>query len=94
MSKYQLLIPFLDAQDGPVITLSFAQIEAIVGPLPREMRTNPKWWGTTRSSRYLQTHLWKWRQAGYIADLPDFSAETVTFRRRLADKGADNRTKA
>lgn len=33
--KYQPLAEFLNAFDGQEITLSFAEIEALVGPLPK-----------------------------------------------------------
>jgi len=29
-------------------------------------------------------HTYVWRDAGYVADRPDFAAETVTFRRVAA----------
>jgi hypothetical protein len=81
-SRYDRLAEHLAGLDAPVITLTFAEIEAIVGPLPGEARrTNPSWWGTTPRARYRHPHTRYWRAAGYQADRPDLAAETVTFRR-------------
>jgi len=80
-SKYDRLADHLVAIGAPVITMTFAEIEAIVGPLPTIARHESPWWGATAASRYAYAHALRWRQAGYVADRPDFAAETVTFRR-------------
>ncbi len=80
-SKYDRLADHLTTHDGEEITLTFAEIEAIVGPLPRYARRAPSWWGVTPSGGRWFGHTFAWRQAGYVADRPDFAAETVTFRR-------------
>ncbi len=80
-SKYDRLADHLAALDAPVVTLTFAAIEALVGPLPATARRDKYWWGTTTFARYASAHILAWWQAGYIADRPDFTAETVTFRR-------------
>lgn len=79
-SKYDRLGDHLAALDAPVITMTFTEIEAVVGPLPMQARYHAIWWGATSAGRYLHPHALTWRQAGYVADRADFAAEAVTFR--------------
>ncbi len=83
-SKYDRLVDHLAASGAATITLTFAEVEAVLGPLPTQARHTPSWWGATPAGRYLHPHALAWRQAGYVADRPDFAAETVTFRRVAA----------
>lgn len=47
--KYQPLADFLAAQPGGEVTLTFAQIEEVVGrPLPAGAQS-PAWWSTARA---------------------------------------------
>ncbi len=80
-SKYDRLGDHLAAIGAATITLTFAEVEAVVGPLPAIARRDRYWWVATARTRYIQPHLFSWRQAGYVADHPDSAAETVTFRR-------------
>jgi hypothetical protein len=80
-SKYDRLADHLVSLDAPVITLTFAKVEAIVGPLPWSARHTWKWWGVTDRGSYQYPHATHWRRAGFVADRPDFAAETVTFHR-------------
>jgi len=80
-SKYDRLADYLATFDLSAVTLTFAEVEAIVGPLPKAARHDLAWWGATAHGRYLSAHALHWWRAGYTADRPDFAAETVTFRR-------------
>ncbi len=80
-SKYDRLADHLAAIGAATITLTFTEVEAVIGPLPAQARYAPDWGGTTPSGRYLHPHVRNWWQAGYVADIPDFATETVTFRR-------------
>ncbi len=80
-SKYDRLADHLATSGAATTTLTFAEVEAVVGPLPQQARRTPDWWGATSAGRYFHPHAVNWRQAGYVADRPDFAAETVTFRR-------------
>ncbi len=80
-SKYDRLADHLAAIGAATIVLTFAEIEAIVGPLPQQARRAAEWWGATPAGRYFHPYALTWLQAGYVADIPDFAAETVTFRR-------------
>jgi len=80
-SKYDRLADHLAAIEGATITLTFAEAEAVVGPLPLEARRRAEWWDMTGRARYVNAHTLKWWRAGSVADRPDFAAQTVTFRR-------------
>ena len=80
-SKYDRLGDYLAAIGTATIILTFAEVEDIVGPLPAVARSSADWWGATRHGRYVNAHATHWGRVGYAADLPDFAAETVTFRR-------------
>ncbi len=76
--KYQPLSDYLRSRDRSVVTLSFAEIEAILqDKLPASARSNPVWW-SNRSRGAVQAKAWM--EAGYLADRPDLEAATVTFR--------------
>jgi len=80
-SKYDGLANHLVALGAATIILTFAEIEAIVGPLPETARRSVEWWGVTVSGRDNNAHALGWWHAGYVAERPDFTAQTVTFRR-------------
>jgi hypothetical protein len=80
-SKYDALGDHLAAIGGATITLTFAEVEAVIGPLTKHARESAEWWGATGGGRYLHAHVLHWWHAGYIADRPDLAAGTVTFRR-------------
>jgi hypothetical protein len=83
-SGYDRLGDHLAAIGAATIILTFAEVEAVVGPLPPSARLpiNEQWWGATAVGRFHHAHAMYWRRAGYVADRPDLAAETVTFRRR------------
>ncbi len=80
-SKYDRLADHLAAIGAATITMTFAEIEAVVGPLPSTAGHSLSWWGATPAGRYLHPYTLTWLEAGYVADRPDFIAGTVTFRR-------------
>ena len=75
-SKYDPLTRHLQTVNVPFVTMTLAEIEAVLGcPLPRSARypTLP-WWDDTHNQAR------GWRDAGYSAD-PDFRSGRVIFRR-------------
>jgi hypothetical protein len=80
-SKYDRLADHLATRDAPAVTLTFAEVERIVGPLPAAARSSPGWWGATQWGRFMHVHTMHWFHTGWVADRPDFAAERVTFRR-------------
>ncbi|MDX2242461.1 MAG: helix-turn-helix transcriptional regulator [Leptolyngbyaceae cyanobacterium bins.302] len=78
-SKYQPLQDFLMRSERSPVTLSFAEIEALLHtPLPASARTNRAWW-SNRSKGALQSAAWI--QAGYTVRDLDLEAEQVTFHK-------------
>jgi hypothetical protein len=83
--KYEALAAFLLAQppETTAVSLTFADVEAIVGvALPRSARMR-SWW--TTEGRY-GTQVRTWREVGWRASVqPRAAPPSVTFRRRLFD---------
>lgn len=81
MSKYDALTTWLAKQDRTV-TLSFADIERIIGDsLPASAHTHRPWWGNQVSntgSRQCRA----WLDAGWEIEAVDQDAKIVTFRKR------------
>ncbi|MUH00234.1 helix-turn-helix domain-containing protein [Scytonema sp. UIC 10036] len=78
-SKYQPLFEYLHSSDRTEVTLSFAEIEALMGDsLPETARTQRRWWGN-RSKGALQASAWM--NAGYIVGEIDLEQERITFRK-------------
>jgi hypothetical protein len=75
MSRYNALKAALLARTEPVVTLSFAELDAIIGGLPNSAKTYGAWWANSRSS---QPHAWAWLDAGRRAS-PDFRAHKAVF---------------
>jgi hypothetical protein len=74
-SKYDPLRDFLSERGAGPVTLTFAQIDRLVGTLPRSARLYRLWWRNDDPSHH---HCRSWNDAGYTAH-PDFSAQTVAF---------------
>lgn len=78
-SKYQPLFEYLQKSDRTEITLTFVEIEALMGDsLPETARTQRQWWGN-RSKGALQASAWM--SAGYIVGEIDLERERITFRK-------------
>jgi DNA-binding transcriptional regulator YiaG len=78
-SKYQPLQDYLSQSQRSPITLTFADIETLLGSnLPASARTNRAWW-SNRSKGALQAAAWI--QAGYTVKDLDLPTEHVTFHK-------------
>ena len=79
--KYTPLFDFLQRTPQDEITLTFAEIEAVLGEtLPPSARTRRGWW-SNRSKGSPQAAAWM--GAAYHAEDLDLDAERVTFRKPL-----------
>lgn len=78
-SKYYSLHLFLRQHDADELTLTFDEIEEMIGQkLPKSARTGRPWW-SNRGSGAVQAAAWM--GAGYHAEDVDLDAGAVTFRK-------------
>jgi hypothetical protein len=81
MAKYDPLKRHLRACCEPRITMSFDQIAALVGGLPRSAHDYHAWWANeTNPTTHVQN--FAWMDAGYRVERLNLGARTVTFARR------------
>jgi hypothetical protein len=84
MSRYAAIARHLDTVFGDAVTMSFAEIENILGfPLPPSARAHGPWWSNGASNAV-------WVAAGWKSEGRDMAAQRVTFRRVLP--GAEARS--
>jgi len=74
--KYGPLRAHLAACDKEIITLTFGQIEKLVGPLPKSASLYQAWWANHENNVQAKS----WMAAKYIAQ-PNCSGRSVVFRR-------------
>ena len=79
MSKYDPLRDYLRGQSAASLTLSFAQIEALV-PLPAAAKRYAFWWSNEDVRTTVHVQCRAWQTASYLAE-PNLRAKRVTFRR-------------
>jgi len=81
MSTYAPLAKYLAAQKANTASLSFDQVERILGrPLPPSARKHRAWWA---NSSVPTTHYWSalWAEVGWECAGCDFEQEKVVFQR-------------
>lgn len=79
-SRYDPLRRYLAERTEPVIRLSFAEIERIIGgPLPASARRHRPWWANERSGSHV--HAAAWMGAGRRAANVDLNAGSADFIR-------------
>ena len=76
--KYVPLADHLGRQSGPRHTMSFAEIEDLVGILPPSAPSWRAWWANDRAHVEAKDG---WLAAGWEVESVDQPRETVTFRR-------------
>jgi hypothetical protein len=82
MAKYDPLSCYLKQQASPVLTLSFVEIESILGAkLPQSARTTKRWWWSDPMPRSSNVQCRAWVDSGYVAESVDVGDGHVTFRR-------------
>jgi hypothetical protein len=80
MSQYDPLYKWLQANSAPRISVTFKQIEEILGfRLPNTARKDPAWWANEKSvtSRHVQCRAWL--DAGFHTENLSIPKETVAF---------------
>lgn len=78
-SKYQALLEFLRGSNQSEVTLSFAEIEALINDrLPKSAKEQRAWW-SNRTKGALQAEAWM--EAGYRVEDVEPIEQKVTFRK-------------
>jgi hypothetical protein len=79
-SRYDPLRRYLAGRSEPVVHLSFAEIERIIGgPLPASARRHRPWWANERSGSHV--HASAWMGAGRRTANVDLNSGAVDFAR-------------
>lgn len=79
MGKYDPFREFLESLDTPFVSMTFEQIEQIVGAdLPRSAREYRAWWS---NNSFNSTMTDAWRAAGFKSEKVDIAGGRVTFRK-------------
>lgn len=78
-SKYYPLFEHLQHCNQTAVTLTFSEIEALMGrSLPASARAKKTWWSNRDSASALQAGAWV--SAGYQVESVDLTQQTVTFK--------------
>lgn len=85
--KYDPLRRYLEGEPGPVVELTFQDVETIIGgALPRSARTHPAWWSNNATGH---VNAVAWLRAGFKAERIDLAQEKLSFRRTPRIAAAD-----
>lgn len=76
-TKYHALFEHLLFSGQGMVTMTFAEIAAIIGaPLPPSALTRPEWWSNSPRGH---SQARAWMRAGYSTSRLDLARQTVTF---------------
>ena len=78
MSKYAALRTFLAGKRVESVTMTFAEIEKIVGFKLPHSRKYPAWWSNNPTNNVMTS---EWLEAGYKTEQVDIAGERLVFRR-------------
>lgn len=78
MSKYRPLNRHLASCPEPALTMSFFELDDLVGGLPASARQHRPWWSNERGG-HVQARAWL--DAGWRVDEVNLTAERVRFVR-------------
>jgi hypothetical protein len=80
MGKYATLGSYLRGRGSDSISVSFAEVEQILGaPLPASARTHRSWWSNNPENNVATR---EWLAAGYQTERVDLRGGKVVFRRQ------------
>jgi len=80
-AKYAALHKYLKERYADAVTMSFGQIEDVLGcELPAAARAQPEWWTTTNVESGNSAQSQAWTLAGRTAE-PNLGAQIVRFER-------------
>lgn len=77
MGKYEPLRDYLASRSGDKESMTFSQLERLVGPLPDSAHQHRAWWGNDDYKSQSQA----WRAAGWHVESVDQASGQVLFVR-------------
>jgi len=81
MRKYDALKPFFESLTGNEVTLTFADIETVLGfKLPSSAHEHNSWWANSKTASHWWTH--HWMRAGWERTSLDLEGKRVSFERK------------
>lgn len=87
MAKYDPLFEHLCRAGDDAVTMTFVEIDRLVGGLPKSARTYPAWWANEAGdTRHVQAAAWL--KAGRDVEAVDLNAGTVRFSPARWNRGA------
>lgn len=87
MVEHNPLLTYLAQQPDPKVSLTFAEIESVIGrPLPPSAKEYSAWWANEMASDPKREHAHSWLDAGFQASA-DFRRKRVTFLKSRLDGG-------
>ncbi len=81
MGKYDPLKGFLERQEAELVSVSFAELEALLGAKLPDSKRYPAWWSNNPWNNVMTK---VWLDAGFVTEQVDVAAEKVAFRRKSA----------
>jgi hypothetical protein len=79
MGKYEPLGQFLRKQKRNSVSMTFAEIEALLGDkLPKSSKTHRAWWSNNPSNNVMTR---EWLEAGYETKNVDLAGERLVFQK-------------
>ena len=79
MSKYAPLATYLHETGRETVSMSFAEIERIIGAdLPPSAFKHRPWWSNNPSNSVIT---YAWLEAGYLTEQVDMAGQTLVFRK-------------
>lgn len=86
MSKYAPLATYLSKSGRETLSMSFAEIERIIGAdLPPSAFKHRPWWSNNPSNSVIT---YAWLEAGYLTEQVDMAGQTLVFRKSPQDASA------
>lgn len=80
MGRYERLYKWLRTSSGPRISLTFEQIEEILGfGLPDTARKDAAWWANEKTAQFRYNQRRAWLNAGFHTENLSLPNETVDF---------------
>ena len=80
MGKYDRLKDRLIESDAAKVTMTFSEIDRLIGGLPTSALERDAWWSNEDHRRTRHVQCKAWGEAGYCD--PDRRSRIVTFHRR------------